>query len=94
MPALFSSLFGFLASNVFGKALMVGLVFALMAIVVPMAIALVSPFLDASGFNAAMAGMPSGFFFFAGLARLDFGLQLIMSALVARFLIRRLPVIG
>lgn len=94
MPALFSALLTFLASNIFGKALMVGLVFALMALVVPMAIALVSPFLDSSGFTSAIAGMPSGFFFFAGLARLDFGMQVIFSALVARFLIRRLPVIG
>lgn len=94
MPALFSALFSFLASNVFGKALIVGLVFALMAIVVPMAISLVSPFLIGGQFSAALAGMPSGFFFFAQLCRLDFGLQLVFSALVARFLIRRLPVIG
>jgi hypothetical protein len=81
MPALFSGLLSFLASSIFGKALMVGLVFALMAIVVPMAIALVEPFLDLSAFNTA-------------LSRLDFGLQLVGSALIARFLIRRLPVIG
>jgi hypothetical protein len=73
---------------------MVGLVFGLMALVVPMAIALVTPFLDLSSFNAALGGMPQGFFFFAALARLDFGMQLVFSALIARFLIRRLPVIG
>lgn len=94
MPALFSGLLSFLASSIFGKALMVGLVFALMAIVVPMAIGLVQPFLDLSAFNSALGGMPEGFFFFAALARLDFGLQIVGSALIARFLIRRLPVIG
>jgi hypothetical protein len=94
MPALFTGLLSFLASSIFGKALMVGLVFALMAIVVPMAIGLITPFLDLSAFSAALAGMPDGFFFFAALTRLDFGMQLVFSALIARFLIRRLPVIG
>ncbi|MBU0783209.1 MAG: hypothetical protein KJ798_02250 [Gammaproteobacteria bacterium] len=94
MPALFTALFSFLASSIFGKALMIGLVFALMAVVVPMAISLVQPFLDTSGFASAMSGMPTGFFFFASLTRLDFGMQLVFSALIARFLIRRLPVIG
>ena len=94
MPALFSGLLSFLASNIFGKALMVGLVFAVMAIVIPMAIALVSPFLDLSPLASAFSAMPSGFWYLAAFFRLDFGLSVCLSALVARFLIRRLPVIG
>lgn len=92
MPALFSALFSFLASNVFGKALTVGVIYAVMAIVIPMAIDLVVPFLNLDGISQLSVTPLAGYVFY--IFRIDFLLTVMVSAYVARFLIRRLPIIG
>lgn len=44
--------------------------------------------------NASLAGLPAATWYFLDLFAVPQGLQLVMSAMVARFIIRRLPVIG
>jgi hypothetical protein len=46
------------------------------------------------GITGAINGLPSAALYFIGLLRLDAGIPLILSAYVAGFAIRRLPIIG
>lgn len=43
---------------------------------------------------SALAGLPSGALWLMGVVRLDVGIPLILSAYVAAFAIRRIPLIG
>lgn len=51
-------------------------------------------FLSVSAVNDALAGIPSGVWFFLAMFRADIGIKMVISAYATRFLIRRLPVIG
>lgn len=44
--------------------------------------------------DSLFAGIPSGVWWFASVGQFGFGLSLIGSALLLRFVIRRLPIIG
>ena len=58
-------------------------------------LALLVPYLPgASLISSAMAGIPAGGWWMIDLTRLDIGLPLVLSALVTRFMIRRIPIIG
>jgi hypothetical protein len=55
---------------------------------------LLAPFLGVTSLNTAFGGVNTGDWYFLDFFALDYGLPLMISAVVARFLIRRLPVIG
>jgi hypothetical protein len=44
--------------------------------------------------SSLIAAVPSGVWYYASLLQLQYGLPLIVSACISRFLIRRLPIIG
>jgi Protein of unknown function (DUF2523) len=44
--------------------------------------------------NSAFAGIPSEMWFFMNLMQVGYGIPLVISAFVTRFIIRRLPIIG
>lgn len=69
-------------------------IFAVMAIVIPAAISLLAPHIGVTSLTNSFAGIDSGVWWFLDMFALDYGLPLLISAGVARFLIRRLPVIG
>lgn len=69
-------------------------IFAVMAIVIPAAISLVAPHLGVTSLNSAFGGLGSDVWFYLDFFALGYGIPLIISAAVARFLIRRLPIIG
>lgn len=68
--------------------------FAILAFVVPKAIALVTPWVGVSGLTGAFSGLGPGVWFFLDFFQLGYGAPLMISAFLTRFLIRRLPVIG
>lgn len=68
--------------------------FALLAFLIPKAILIVSPWVNSSGLTSAFSGLGSGVWFFLDFFQLGFGVPLLLSAAVTRFLIRRMPVIG
>jgi hypothetical protein len=76
------------------KFLVLTAVFAAVAFFVPKALSYLSPWLGDASLTSAFAGIPSGVWFFLDAFRLDYGVPLMIAAFVARFLIRRLPVIG
>lgn len=68
--------------------------FVVLAFLIPKAIGLVSPWIGTSGLTSAFAGLGSGVWYFLDFFQLGYGVPLLISAAVTRFLIRRLPVIG
>ena len=61
---------------------------------VPYAVGFIAPHIGTSGLTGAFGALGAGVWYFLDFFNLAFGLPLVISAFVARFLIRRLPVIG
>lgn len=91
---LIAPIIGFLIREVVVKFVIFTAVFALVAFLVPKAIAYLTPFLGLGSLSSAFGNLAPGIWFFLDFFNLAFGVPLLISAFVARFLIRRLPVIG
>jgi len=91
---LLAPLIAWIFREVVIKFMVLSAVFAVVAVLVPVAISLIAPFINTAMLSNAFAGLPPGIWFFLDFFNLGFGLPLMIAAFVARFLIRRLPVIG
>lgn len=89
-----ASLAGFLIKDVVIRFAAFTAVFGFVAFLVPKAVAYLDPFIGLSALTGAFSGLGSGVWFFLDFFNLAFGVPLLISAAVSRFLIRRLPVIG
>lgn len=69
-------------------------VYGVLAILIPKAIDLIAPQIGVSGLTTAFSGLDAGTWFFLDFFALDVGIPALISAYVARFLVRRLPLIG
>jgi hypothetical protein len=68
--------------------------FLLLAFLAPKLVELITPWISTSSLSSAFGGLGSGVWFFLDFFQLSFGVPLLLSAYVTRFLIRRIPVIG
>ena len=93
MP-IFAALISWLLREVIIKFLVFTAVFALVAFLVPYAVEQLVGFISTTALTGAFNQVPAGVWYILDLFRLDYGLPLVLSAIVARFLIRRLPFIG
>ena len=91
---LLAPVISFLVREVIVKFVIFTAVFALVVVLVPKAVGYLSPFISGGSLSSAFSGLPAGVWFFLDFFNLGFGLPLLISAFVARFLIRRLPLIG
>lgn len=73
--------------------LITGLVYVV-TLLVPLAVGYLGNFLGVGSLSSAFSSLPAGVWFFLDYFQVSFGLPLLISAWVSRFLIRRLPVIG
>lgn len=94
MQALLWPIVSWIFREVIIKFVVFGALFALIGLVVPYAVGFLGSNVSTDGLNGAFTSLPSGIWWFLDIFRLDFGLPLVISAFIARFLIRRLPVIG
>lgn len=94
MIALFIPVLSWLFRVVVIKFFILTAVFAVLALVVPMAIDLILPFIGASSLSSSFSLLPAGVWWILDNLALDYGLPLIISSFIARFLIRRLPFVG
>lgn len=94
LAPLVAPIIGFLFREVAVKFLIFTAVLALVGFLVPKAVAFVLPFIGIGSLTGAFSGLPSSVWFFLDFFNLGYGVPLLISAFVSRFLIRRLPVIG
>lgn len=76
------------------KFVVIAAVYAALVLLVPIAVGFITPFIGTASLSAAFASIPDGVYYFFNFLRLDVGLPLLISASIASFLVRRLPVIG
>lgn len=69
-------------------------IFAVLELVIPLCISYVLYVIDLNSLTNSFALIDSGVWFWMDLFNISFGLPLLISAGIARFLIRRLPLIG
>ncbi len=93
MPIITAALAWFLRSALL-KATVMGILFAIVTALIPAIISKLAPFIGTDSLNDAFSSIPPGIWFFIDAFQLAFGLPLVISAFVARFLIRRIPIIG
>ena len=94
MPAILYAVAGWLLRQVVIKFVVIGAIYALLVLLVPMAVGYLAPFIGTTSLTLLFAAVPDSVYFFFYFFRLDVGLPLTISALIAGFLIRRLPLIG
>ncbi len=74
-----------------------GVMFAAFFLISDLLVILLELALPAGGIqalNSAFAGIPNEMWFFMNLFQMSYGIPLLISAYVTRFIIRRLPIIG
>ena len=92
--AIFAPFLSWIFRVVVVKFVILTAVFAVLAVVVPKAIELIAPHLGTASLTSAFSGIDSGVWFYLDFFALSYGVPLVISAYVTRFLIRRLPFIG
>lgn len=94
LPAFLAPLLTSLISAVVVKFVVFAGVFALVGFLVPKVVGLLGPYVGTGTLTSAFNGLGPGVWFFLDFFALGYGVPLVLSAFIARFLIRRLPVIG
>jgi ABC-type thiamin/hydroxymethylpyrimidine transport system permease subunit len=92
-PAL-ASVISWLLREVIIKFVIFTAILAVVAFFVPYVVSYLGNFINPQTFTNAFNLIPSGVWFVAQFFSLEYGIKLIISASIARFLIRRLPFIG
>lgn len=92
--ALLAPLVSWIFRAIVVKFVILTAVFAVMAIVIPKAIEMIAPMIGVTSLSSAFSGLGSDVWFYLDFFALGYGIPLLISAAVTRFLIRRLPVIG
>lgn len=94
MQAILWPIVSWLLREVVVKFIVFAALFAVLAFMIPKAIEYVAPWVGVNDLNSVFSGLSGGVWFFLDFFELGYGLPLVISAAVTRFLIRRLPVIG
>lgn len=94
MLAILAPLVSWIFRGIVVKFVILTGIFAVMVIVIPAAISLLAPHIGTTGLTNSFTGLDAGVWWVLDLFNLSYGVPLLISAYVARFLIRRLPVIG
>jgi hypothetical protein len=94
MQQIFFIIVSWIVREVVVKFLIIAAIYAALVLLVPMVVGFITPYISTAGLNSAFGAVPDGVYFFFYYMRLDVGLPLLISASIASFLIRRLPVVG
>ena len=92
--ALFAPVIAYFTREVIAKFFVFTAVFGIVAILIPKIVQAVIPYVSDVAFTSAFSAISPGVWFFLDFFNLGFGLPLLISAWITRFLIRRLPVVG
>lgn len=92
--AFFAPVLNWVFRAVVVKFVVFAVVAAGVGLAVPIIAGYVSSFAGAQSLTDVFASIPSGVWWWLSIFRLDIGLPMIISAQVAAFVIRRLPIVG
>ena len=84
----------FVFNTFFVKLIVLTALFVLMEILLPLVKGFLAPFIGIDSLTSAFSGLGDGVGFWLQFFAIDAGLPMVLSAYVARFLIRRIPFIG
>ena len=84
----------FLLGGAVLKFIMVMMIYGVVVVLGPVVAAIVASAIDLSGLTSSFASLPSGVWFFVDYFRVDVGLPVVLAACVAKFTIRRIPLVG
>ena len=91
---LFSGFLGFVFKGIVAKFFVFFALFFITTEFVPVVIELFIPENLRVNFQTLFNNLPSDMWYFLELLKVPFGVTLFISAMLARFIIRRIPVIG
>lgn len=91
MPAFIAAIVGWLVKSVLVRFLVMFGLFFIMSELIPV---LVSMLPTETNLNELFGLLPNSVWFFLNYFKISTGITLVISALLTRFLIRRIPVIG
>lgn len=94
LPALLAPVVSFLLREIVIKFVVLAAIFLVVAELMPLVLEYLAPFILPASLTEVFQRIPPGVWFFWDAFRLDYGIPLMLSALIARFSIRRLPVVG
>lgn len=94
MHAILWPIVTWLLRQVVLKFLVVAVIYEALVLLVPLAAGLVAPFISTGSLTSLFGALPDSMYFFFYLFRLDVGFPLVISANIAAFTIRRIPLIG
>ena len=91
---LFSGFLGFVFKGIVAKFFVLFALFFITTEFIPVVIELFIPENLRVNFQTLFNNLPSDMWYFLELLKVPFGVTLFISAMLARFIIRRIPVIG
>lgn len=91
---LFSGFLGFVFKGIVAKFFVFFALFFITTEFIPVVIELFIPENLRVNFQTLFNNLPSDMWYFLELLKVPFGITLFISAMLARFIIRRIPVIG
>lgn len=94
MQALLWPIVVWLLRTVVLQFVIMGICLVLVTQLMPVVINYIAPFVTPGGLTSVFSNIDPGVWYWVDFFQLEFGLPLIISAYVARFLIRRIPFIG
>lgn len=94
MQALLWPIVSWILRVIIVKFIILTSLFVLLAYLVPKALTYLAPWLTGASLSSTFAVVSPGVWFFLDFFQIGYGLPLLISAVITRFLIRRLPVIG
>jgi putative phage-related membrane protein len=90
---LFSGFLGFIFKGIVAKFFVFSALFFITTEFIPVVIELFLPE-DIPNLNSLFSALPDSIWYFLSILQIPTGVTLIISAMLARFIIRRLPIIG
>lgn len=94
MWRLFAPVITWVLRTLVVRFLVLTVVFTVVGFIVPYAVQYLINHINVTPLTNAFARLPAGVWFFLDYFEVPFGAPLVISAMISRFLIRRLPVIG
>lgn len=94
MPVFLASLLSFLFTEVVIKFIVLGVIFVVITFVLPLLMDFANLTQYTNLFSNFLNQLPDFFHYLLTVFRFDFGLPLFFSALITRWIIKRLPLVG